>query len=176
MKHWPHAPAHKLGQTGAYMVTAGTYGKAHFFKAPEKAKFLHDLLLKTASEFGWEMQAWSILSNHYHFIANTESDPASLKKLISKVHTLSARHINEMDGEKGRKVWHQYWDSHITFEGSYLARLNYVHYNPELHGVCPNVENYEWCSARWFQLNGGRSFVNTVKGMGTSRLNVVDDF
>jgi len=27
---WPHAPAHRLGERGAYMVTAGTFEKLHY--------------------------------------------------------------------------------------------------------------------------------------------------
>ncbi len=75
-----------------------------------------------------------------------------------------------------RKVWFQYWDSRITFERSYLARLNYVHYNPVKHGVTANATNYPWCSAAWFDQNAPTSFVKTVKSFKTDKLKVPDDF
>ena len=73
-------------------------------------------------------------------------------------------------------MWFQFWDSHITFERSYLARLNYVHQNPVKHGLVQLAENYQWCSASWFTQNGSPAFVKTVKTFKIDQLNVPDDF
>jgi len=32
------------------------------------------------------------------------------------------------------ELWYEFWDTHLTFEKSWLARLNYVHQNPVKHG------------------------------------------
>jgi len=32
-----------------------------------------------------------------------------------------------MTSKGGRTVWFQFWDTKLTYERSYLARLNYVH-------------------------------------------------
>ncbi len=173
---WPHAPAHRLSQAGAYIVTGGAYLKEHHFASPERRTFLRDLLLETAEEFGWRMQAWAVMSNHYHFVSLSPEDPSSLKKMISKVHTLSAREINKEDGVKGRKVWHQYWDSYISLETSYYARLNYVHQNPVHHEVVRVADQYEWCSARWFVSNAEAAFRKTVFSFKTGKVKVMDDF
>ena len=42
-------------------------------------------------------------------------------------NSTTAHEVNQLDGVKGRKVWHNFWDKQITFENSYWARLNYVH-------------------------------------------------
>jgi putative transposase len=81
-----------------------------------------------------------------------------------------------MDGQPGRKVWFQYWDSRISLERSYFARLNYVHNNPVHHGLADKAENYPWCSAAWFGRNAPASFVATVKSSKADRLRVPDDF
>jgi putative transposase len=88
----------------------------------------------------------------------------------------TAKALNEMDGTPGRKIWHQYWDSRITYQPSYLARLQYVHHNPVHHGVALNADNYEWCSAAWFARTAEPAFVRTVASFKTDRLNVRDDF
>ncbi len=176
MTDWPHAPPHRLAEQGAYMVTAGTHGKAHFLNTHAKLDFFQDLLFACIEEAGWQLHAWAILSNHYHFIASSPSDPRSLRRIISKLHTLSARDFNNQDAEPGRRVWFQYFDSHLTFQNSYLARLKYVHHNPAHHGVVSCAENYSWCSARWFNGGARGSFRKTVEGLKTDRLSVLDEF
>jgi putative transposase len=87
----------------------------------------------------------------------------------------TARQLNLWDNTLGRKVWFQFWESRITFERSYLARLNYVHHNPARHGVVP-LADFRWCSASWFAENGPPAFVNTVNSFKIDGVNVPDDF
>ncbi|MFZ4764278.1 MAG: hypothetical protein ACOYMN_04930 [Roseimicrobium sp.] len=46
---WPHAPPHRLSAAGAFMVTAGTYGKVHLFTDGPGLRMLHDALLTVAN-------------------------------------------------------------------------------------------------------------------------------
>jgi putative transposase len=176
MNHWPHSPPHNLSEQGAYMVTCGTYRKDHLLNSPERLDMFEKLLFDAAAEHQWDLHAWAIMSNHYHFIASSPSDPSNLGKMTSKVHTLSARELNRLDRQQGRKVWFQYFDTHITFANSYLPRLKYVHQNPTHHGVVANAENYAWCSAAWFARTAKPSFRATVETFKTDRLNVIDDY
>jgi putative transposase len=176
MPHWPHAPVHYLKENGTYMVTAGTYNKEHFFKSPDRLDLLQENLLAIASEFKWKLQAWSIFSNHYHFIAICENDPMTLKPMLTKLHANTSRKINELDNLSGRKVWYQYWDSFITYQKSYLARLNYVHRNPVKHGLVALAEHYPWCSASWFEMNASLAFQKVVASFKIDKLQIVDDF
>ena len=174
--NWPHAPTHWLFEPGLYMVTAGTHQKLPHLKTSERLDFFLESLFAHAGEFGWELRAWAVLANHYHFVAVSPPDPGTLRKFLGKLHMQTAKQINLWDNTPGRKVWFQFWDSRITFEKSYLARLHYVHYNPALHGVVPLAENYKWCSASWFARNASPALVATVKSFKTDRLTVPDDF
>ncbi len=158
------------------MITCGTYRKAHFLNTPEKLDMFSHLFFACIAEAGWDIHAWAVLSNHYHFIASSPSDPDTLRRMISKLHTLSAQDINVQDHQPGRKVWFQYFDSHITFMNSYLPRLKYVHENPAHHGILPCAENYPWCSASWFARNAKPGFRKTVEGFKTDAISVMDDF
>ncbi len=174
--NWPHAPAHWLFEPGIYMVTAGTYLKVPHLNTPERLDFVVEALFARADEFGWKLRAWAVLANHYHFVAASPTDPGSLRKMLSKLHMTTAKQLNLWDNRSGRKVWFQYWDSHMTFERSYLARLNYVHNNPVRHGVTGIAENYKWCSASWFARSASPGFVKTVQSFKTDKLEVPDDF
>ena len=171
-----HAPPHWLFEQGIYMVTAGTYRKLPHWHTPERRDYLLNSLFAYAAEFGWQLQAWAVLPNHYHFVAKSPEDPGTLRRFLSKLHMTTAKQLNEWDSTPGRKVWYQYWDSLITFEHSYLARLNYVHHNPAHHGVTDNARDYRWCSARWFSENAPAAWVATVESCKTDRLEVADDF
>ncbi len=81
LRDWPHAPTHRLGDAGAYIVTAGTYKKEHFFRTSERLAYLTQALLTLAEEYRWRLQAWAVFSNHYHFVAEPKQ-PESLKRFI----------------------------------------------------------------------------------------------
>ena len=158
------------------MVTASTYRKLPHWNTSERLNYFLDSLFGRAAEFGWQLQAWAVLSNHYHFIATSPSVPATLRRFLGKLHMTTAKQLNEWDGAAGRKVWFQYWDSHITFERSYLARLNYVHNNPVHHGVVTLAESYPWCSASWFTRSASPAFLSMVKSFKTDELEIQDDY
>jgi len=71
---WPHAPAHLFAPGAVYIVTAGVYQKALLFNTPEKRDFLLQTLFDEAQRWGWSLQAWAILSNHYHFVAQAPAE------------------------------------------------------------------------------------------------------
>ena len=174
--NWHHGPMHAFSEAGIYMVTAGTYGKEHFFSGSNKLDLLSDALKACASEFGWEFRAWAVFTNHYHFVAESPGNAASLTRMLNKLHMTTAKAVNLNDGCKGRKVWHQFWDVRIDFQRSYFARLNYVLNNPVKHRLVSKAADYPWCSARWFEANARPSLVRTVQMFSTEDLKIDDDF
>lgn len=176
MPDWPHAPIHRLAEQGAYMVTAGTYRKLHHFRGEHRLDLLSDSLLSLARKYGWGLQAWAVFSNHYHFVATSPEDPASLGRFLQDLHSETARAVNDLDGAGSRRVWFNFWDTHLTYERSYLARLRYVHENAAHHGLVRNAADYAWCSARWFEATAHAAFFKTVASFKIDRVKVRDDF
>ncbi len=176
MTNWPHAPKHQLTETGAYMVTCGTYLKQHHFRDPQRLQVLHDRLLDLAVEFDWQLEAWAVFSNHYHLVGQSPEDPSTLRLFLTKLHTETATLVNQLDGTPGRQVWYNYRDSHLTYQRSYLARLQYVHTNAVHHGLVQMPTAYQWCSAAWFERTATPAFQHTLAALKIDRINVVDDF
>ncbi len=176
MTDWPHAPPHRLNEEGIYMITSSTYLKNHFFKDPEMLQMLHDNLLLLAKTYSWELHAWAVFSNHYHFVAKSPSDPTNLSTWLGLLHQSMAKEVNKRDKNLQRKVWHQFWDSRISYHTSYLARLNYVHQNPVKHGIVPVASLYPWCSASSFERKAKKSFVKSVYSFDHTKVNIYDDF
>jgi putative transposase len=119
---------------------------------------------------------WAIIANHYHFIAVPDNEAATLADMVRTLHSGTALTVNQLDQAPGRQVWFQYWDAHLTFEKSYLARLNYVHNNPVHHGLVAVASSYPWCSAAWFEQNARPSFYKTVSSFRPDKLRIPDDF
>ena len=146
--NWPHAPLHQLSTRGTYIVTAGTYKKAHHFRSRDRLSVLQRGLLSVAQQFGWHLEAWSVFSNHYHFVAHSpDEDAYNLGPMVGLLDEKTAKWINKRDDSAGREVWHNFWETKLTHRNSYLARLNYVHQNPVKHGLVYVANQYPWCSA-----------------------------
>ena len=173
---WPHAPVHYLAGAGVYMVTAGTYRKQPYLNTPTRLDLVMRALFACLAEGGWELYAWAVLSNHYHFVARSPGDAATLPRILGKLHMTTAKVLNQRDRTPGRRVWFQYWDTHLTFERSYLARLRYVNQNPVHHGITHNATTYPWCSAAWFEANARPAFVKTVSNFKADLVRVPDEF
>lgn len=142
---WPRAPEHRLSESGTFFVTAATYRKEHYFRGRGRVEVLHRGLLTVARDFQWQLEAWAVFSNHYHFVGRSpdkETTAASLSAMLSLLHERTAKWVNRLDGQPARKVWHNYWDTRLTYEKSYFARLNYTHQNAVKHGLVSVANHY----------------------------------
>jgi putative transposase len=173
---WPHAPVHQLSEHGVYIVTASTLYKQLLFRDGERLELLEFKLLTLAQLYHWQVEAWAVFSNHYHFVCRGNPDSADLGRLLRHLHADTARELNRLDHVPGRKIWHNYWDTKLTFETSYLARLNYVHQNAVRHGLVNVANQYRWCSAAWFERVATPAQVQTIYSFKTDQVNVEDDF
>jgi putative transposase len=176
---WPHAPTHQLSASGTYFVTASTYLKAHHFRGADRLRVLHRGLLAVASGYGWLLEAWAVFSNHYHFVAHSPPDApdaSNLSDMLSTLHVKTAGWVNKLDNAPRRRVWFNFRETRLTYEKSYLARLNYVHQNAVKHGLVPTANQYPWCSARWFERTASAAMAKAIYRFKTDRLHVPDDF
>jgi putative transposase len=173
---WHHSPLHLFVPNTIYMVTASTLNKQHVFLGDERLELLQDALLEVTMAYMWSLQAWAVFSNHYHFIAKSPDDATTLKKMIQRLHSQTSRAVNRLDGVSGRQVWFQYWDTCLTFEKSYYARLNYVHNNAVKHSLVEEAVWYPFCSAAWFKANADQALRHNVEAASYDQIDIQDDF
>ena len=176
---WPHAPTHQLCARGTYFLTASTYQKAHHFRGKERLRVLHRGLLTVTRDFGWQLEAWAVFSNHYHFIAHSPPDApdaSNLPDMLSVLHVKTSGWVNKLDRTPGWQVWFNFRETRLTYQRSYLARLTYVHQNPVRHGLVPVANQYPWCSAAWFERESSPAMVKSIYRFKVDRVQVPDDF
>jgi len=158
------------------MVTGATLHKEHLFSAADKLSLLEHELLTLAKQYEWQLEAWAVFVNHYHFVGRGDPDSKSLDKFLRHLHSNTARKLNRLDSCAGRTVWYNFWDTKLTYERSYLARLNYVHQNAVKHGLVNVPSQYPWCSAAWFERTATPAMIKTIYGFKIDKLNIDDDY
>ncbi len=176
---WPHAPTHQLSDSGTFFVTAGTYLKQHHFRGPKRLSVLHRGLLTVARDFDWELEAWAVFSNHYHFVAHSppsDEGARSLSQMLGLLHEKTAKWINKLDAAPGRQVWHNFRETRLTYQKSNFARLNYAHCNAVKHGLVRVASQYPWCSAAWFERTAAPAQVRTIYRFKVDRVQVFDEY
>ena len=176
---WPHAPTHQLSDRATYFLTAATYQRLHHFRGARRLRVLQRGLLTVAGKFGWQLEAWAVFSNHYHFVAHSPpdaDDASSLSVMLGVLHVKTAEWVNKLDGSPGRQVWFNFRDTTLTRQRSYFARLNYVHQNAVKHGLVPVACQYPWCSAAWFERTASPAMVKSIYRFKTDKLSAGDEF
>lgn len=177
---WPKTPSRKLNEKGTFAVTGETARKGYLFDTPEKLDILQETLLKLALEFQWQLEAWSLFSNHYHFLVSSKT-PENLDDFIEAFHSKTSELLNAYDSVEKRKVWSQYSVNRIVMQASHNAFLNFIHHNCVKHGLTKDATTYRWCSAKWFEAINDPEYVKKIKSFGSksfgiNNLTIIDDF
>jgi putative transposase len=82
--------------------------------------------------------------------------------MLKVLHVKTAEWVNGLDHTPGRQVWFNFRDMRLTYQKSYLARLNYFHQNPVRHGLVAVANQYPFCSARWFERTASEAMVKSI--------------
>jgi putative transposase len=175
-KVYPHNPPHYFVPNAMYIITGAILHKQHLLSEEKRKKLGLQTLFERAELLSWNLEAWAILNNHYHFIAQAPEDATTLEKIIRQIHSKTAIEINRQDSTAGRQVWHNYWDTCLTYERSFLARLHYIHMNPVKHGLVEDAMEYSFCSYRWFIEQGDDILNEQVFSQPIDKIKMFDDF
>ena len=150
-KEYNHNPSHLFSPNSKYFITGATYKKKMWFKNNKAKEQLLKSIIIGFDKHGWLLEDWVILKNHYHLLGNAPDDSSNLPEMMQEIHKFVALWIkkNIPESRNAEKIMYNYWDTCITFEASYFARLNYIWNNPVKHGYTNNAE--EWIFGSYFK-------------------------
>jgi putative transposase len=176
-RDWPHAPPHRLLSAGVYFLTARTAERRPLLADDSLKDWFQETLLKLIGEKGWRLEAWCILSNHYHLIAHSpKNGGVSLGPLIQHLHSLTTKELNRRDGIVGRtRLWQNFRETLLAEQASYMARLHHVHQNAVHHRLVKTGSEWKWCSALAFKKAATSAWVKTVASFRYDRIAELDD-
>jgi putative transposase len=104
-----------------------------------------------------------------------KEDASGLPVMLSSLHERTAKWVNHLDRLPRRKVWFNYWETRLTYQKSYLARLNYTHQNAVKHKLVGAAHLYPWCSASWFERTASPAQVKAIYRFRTNEIKLDDD-
>ena len=168
---WPHAPLHQLSQNGTYFVTAGTYLKAASFSGQGAVRVSSSRLAHRSARFGWQLGGVGGVLQPLPFRRPLAARGCgrTCPRCWGSCTRRLAKWVNKLDPAPGRQVWFNFRETRLTYEKSYLARLNYTHRNAVKHRLVPVANQYPWCSAAWFERAATPAQVKTIYGFKTDR-------
>ena len=175
-ENWAHAPPHYFTPGGVYLITAATLHRKPLFNSNEKLDLFLNTTFGLVKNYQLILEAWAFFANHYHLVVSFESSAARHTDFVRHLHRELAIRLNCLDDTFRRRVMYEFWDTRLTFEKSWLARLNYVHQNAVKHGLVTTANQYPWCSAPWFETNARPGLVKSVYSFKTDRIKLPDEF
>lgn len=145
----PPQPPHLYLDNTWYIITASTYHHADYLASDEAKILVRDKLKTLIQEFQIRLKAWVILNNHYHLLLKTHIGK-DLTLFFQRLHGGTSFELNRLEGKRGRKVWHNFWDTCIRTERSFWTRFNYIHNNPIKHDYVTNLDDWPYSSYHYY--------------------------
>jgi putative transposase len=105
-------------------------------------------LHEVCAEYGWRLDHWVILDDHYHLLATSRCG-RDMARIIGKVHNRMAQEIHRLHPSSNReqeRVWWNYWDYCPRTQREYDVRLCYLLNNPCKHGYVDRLPAWPWSS------------------------------
>ena len=160
-----------------YFVTARCAERRHLLHSPERRDWFMARLHELAAHYGWTLEAWAVLSNHYHLVAHSPADSAkSLGTFLQHLHSAMTKERNRQDDTPGRtRLWHNFRETHLTLPRGYLARLHYVHNNAAHHRLVAHGWQWKWCSAAKFAAAVTPAWAKTVYSFKYDQIAAADE-
>ena len=144
LKRGRHTPAHLLLDDMPYFLTGAIYEKRRLLAQDRLKEQLIALIEESFVRFGWTLDEWVVLDNHYHLLGRSAKG-TDLPKLMARIHSQSSAFIHEAT-DCVLPVWWNYWDYCPRDERGYRIRQNYLFNNPLKHGYVTDLKAYRFSS------------------------------
>ena len=89
LRHHSHTPAHLFLDDTAYFITGAIYNRQHLLQIDALKHELKLCMRRVFTNYGWDLQHWVILDNHYHLLAKSRHGK-DMPSIINELHGRSA--------------------------------------------------------------------------------------
>ena len=129
----------------AHHVTQRGNRRADVFQEEEDRKVYLAMLSKYAGEYGVEIWAYCLMTNHVHLVLVPGRSQA-LSQTLRDTHTAYALRFNLQNQVSGH-LWQGRFFSCVLDDSYVWAAVRYVEQNPVRAGLVTQAEAYPWSSA-----------------------------
>lgn len=125
--------------------------KSFIFKEDDEKMALLRILGEVKEIFDFNLLAYVIMDNHYHFVIKAHNIPIS--EIMHRINTRYAKYYNFIKERSGTPFESRYRGIIIQNQ-SYLFRLiKYIHNNPVYANISNNMGTYKWSSDVFYRMN-----------------------
>ena len=139
-----------------WFFTVVTYRRQALLCDPELRQALRQAIEKVRVKRPFRIDAWVLLPDHLHCIwtlppgdANYATRWGMIKRAVSMACAKEYKRPEWISHSKRRHrestIWQRrYWEHRIRDERDFARHVDYIHYNPVKHGLCPRVIDWPW--------------------------------
>jgi len=91
------------------------------------------------------LMAYSLMPNHFHLLLKQKSRD-TMPKLLKQVINGYVTYFNKKYKRSGAIFRGRYKSVRVESEYLLLQMVRFVHINPSIHGLAPNLKDYPWSS------------------------------
>jgi putative transposase len=124
-----------------HVTTRGNDGRGIYRTAADRHVFIA-LLNRVVRKLIWRVDAWCLLSNHYHLVVVTR-DP-NLSAGMQRLNGEYAKLFNACYGHTGHLFERRFWSKRIHDDEQLLAAGRYILENPVKAGLCAEPWDWRW--------------------------------
>ena len=154
--------------TPGLYLTAVAKGRLPVFRSDKLTAVACSALGEARESGGFKLYAYVIMPDHLHLVSGSERRPSEVLRFVNGIisrrvidylkaggHQSSLEKLRQEDKARGYR--HSLGDHHnnvlhITSEGVFMQKVNYIHQNPVRAGLVARAEEYRWSSVRcWKQ-------------------------
>jgi REP-associated tyrosine transposase len=151
-------PDRLVAADAIYHLTCRGVRKLPIFHADRDRALFLALLRETLRRFRWRCQAYCLMDNHYHVVAQT--DEPTLSVGMRWLNTAYARTFNKRQGYEGHLFDRRFASKLIDSSGQLMLTSRYVELNPVRAGLVRDPGDWPWSSFRYHAGRAGSSLLS----------------
>ena len=109
----------------------------------DRAVFIK-LLERTVRRYGWQLHAYCLMGNHFHFVLDTPG--ANIAAGMQYLKSAYALWFNGEKPREGHLFERRYYAGAVDREAQFFAACRYVVLNPVRAGLCRHPADWPWSS------------------------------
>ena len=129
-----------------YHITSRGNAQQAIFRDDADRQALLAILAATVNQFGWEVFAYCLMGNHYHFLLATPQP--NLSRGMMRLNGLYTQRFNRRHERVGHLFQGRYGAILVEREAYLLELVRYISLNPVRAGMASSAEAWRWSSHR----------------------------
>ena len=125
--------------------------KSFIFENNEDKIYLLKVLSEVKELFDFDLLAYVIMDNHYHFLIKTHNIPIS--KIMHRINTRYAKYYNIKYKRTGSPFEDRYRGLLVENRSYLIELIRYIHNNPVYANMCNKMDEYKWSSDVLYRRN-----------------------